>query len=137
VRQCVQIVAREQTGQGGQLGSLRSVRRKLYERLDRYRQNLEQAPLLSTAGQRQQLTHVLDLIWRYPLKRAAQDAINRQIRLGITDEALAELVIRRAADDDLCEVTDADPQAAPAEPEIICSLGLLPPESTSSENSEP
>lgn len=137
VRQCVQIVAREQTGQGGQLGSLRSVRRKLYERLDRYRQNLEQAPLLSTAGQRQQLKHVLDLIWRYPLKRAAQDAINRQIRLGITDEALAELVIRRAADDDLCEVTDADPQAAPAEPEIICSLGLLPPESASSENSEP
>lgn len=126
VARCVEITAEEQTAFGGQLGSLRSVRRKLWDRLGRYRKAQQARPTPFTPEVLEKLDPVLDLIWRYPLKRSAQDAIRRQIRLGITDEALVDLVLRRAKEGNLCEVSDADP-TEPAEPKIICSMGLVPP----------
>jgi superfamily II DNA or RNA helicase len=128
VARCVEIAAEEQTAFGGQLGSLRSVRRKLWDRLDRYRKLQHASPIPFTPQVLEKLEPVIDLIWRFPLKRSAQDAISRQMRLGITDEALVDLVLRRAADESLCEVTDTDPAEA-AEPRLICSLGLVVPTS--------
>jgi len=125
----VEIAAQEQTALGGHLGSLRSIRRKLWERLDRYRKQQHAHPSLFTPQVLTQLDGVLNLIWHYPLKRAAQEAISRQMRLGITDEALLELVLHRAADDNLCEVTDQD-QATRSEPRLICSMGLVRPSPT-------
>jgi hypothetical protein len=124
VARCVEIATEEQTSFGGQLGSLRSVRRKLWERLTRYRKLQQASPTLFSGQVMQQLDSVLDLIWRYPLKRAAQDAISRQMRLGITDEGLLELVLQRAEDENLCEVTDEE-QPSRAEPRLICSIGLV------------
>jgi superfamily II DNA or RNA helicase len=124
VARCIEIAAQEQTALGGQLGSLRSVRRKLWERLDRYRQNMQARPTLFTTEVLKKLDSVLNLIWRYPLKRSAQEAIGRQMRLSITDEALVELVLRRAEEDNLCEITDTE-LVEPAEPRLICSLGLV------------
>ncbi len=124
VARCVEIAAEEQTAFGGQLGSLRSVRRKLWDRLDRYRKREQASPTRFTPQALEKLEPVLDLIWRFPLKRSAQNAVSRQMRLGITDEALVDLVLRRAAEDNLCEVTDTDPAEA-AEPRLICSLGLV------------
>jgi hypothetical protein len=83
-------------------------------------------PTLFTPQVLEKLNPVLDFLWRYPLKRTAQDAIRRQMRLGITDEALLDLVLRRAEEDNLCEVTDRDP-AEPVEPRLICSLGPVAP----------
>ncbi|BCX11991.1 MAG: helicase [Thermosynechococcus sp.] len=123
VARCAEIATDEQTVLGGQLGPPRSVRRKLYERLDRYREQLQAKPTLFTSETLQQLDRVLDLIYRYPLKNAAKEAISRQMRLGITDEALLELVMRRAADENLCEITAEETQA-PTEPKVICSMGL-------------
>ncbi|GIV55241.1 MAG: hypothetical protein KatS3mg040_0009 [Candidatus Kapaibacterium sp.] len=45
------------------------------------------------------------------------------MRLGITDEALLDLVVQYAANENLCDVTTEDTQA-PVEPRIICSMGL-------------
>jgi hypothetical protein len=126
VARCVEIAAEEQTAFGGQLGSLRSVRRKLWERLTRYRKLQQANPTLFSAQVLQQLDSMLDLIWRCRLKRAAQDAISRQMRLGITDEGLLDLVLRRATDENLCEVTDED-QISRSEPRLICSMGLVRP----------
>jgi hypothetical protein len=105
------------------------VRRRLYDRLNLYREQLQARPTLFSSEIVQQLDSVLDLIWRYPLKNAAKDAISRQMRLGITDEALLEMVLRRAADENLCEVTDED-KPGPVGPRLLCSMGLvaaLPP----------
>jgi len=124
VARCVEIATAEQEALGGQLGSLRSVRRKLYERLKQYRDKLQQQPTLFTKETTEQLDRVLDLIWQYPLKESARDAISRQMRLGITDEALLELVVHRAMNDNLCEITE---ETTPdhAEPQIVCSMGLV------------
>lgn len=124
VARCVEIASEEQTALGGQLGSLRSVRRKIWDRLTQYRKRGQANPTLFSTDVLKQLDTVLDLIWRYPLKRSALDAISRQMRLGITDEGLLELVLRRAMDENLCEVTDED-QASRSEPRLICSLGLV------------
>jgi hypothetical protein len=129
VARCVEIATEEQTAFGGQLGSLRSVRRKLWDRLHRYRQSEQAKATLFTPQLLAQLDPLLDLIWRFRLKRRAQDAIGRQIRLGITDDALLDLVLRRAADDNLCEISETD-EAETAEPKLICSLGLVSPSSS-------
>lgn len=126
VARCVKIAAEEQVTSAGHLGSLRSVRRKLWERLTRYRKLQQGSPSLFSAQVLRQLDSVLDLIWRCPLKRAAQDAIGRQMRLGITDEGLLDLVLRRATDENLCEVTEED-QTSRSEPRLICSMGLVQP----------
>ena len=128
VARCVQLATDEQTAIGGQLGSLRSIRRKLWERLTRYHRQRQANPLLFSSQTPEQLDSVLDVIWRFPLKRAAQDAVSRQMRLGITDEALVTLVLRRAADDNLCDVRDDD-QEERGEPKLICSLGFVHPRS--------
>jgi len=124
VERCVRIVTEEETSQSGNLGNLRSVRRKLWERLNRYRQQLQNDPAKFTRAQLKRLDEVLNLIWRYPLKAAAQDSIRRQIRLGIQDQELFELVVRWLDEDSLCEVKEEETEEI-SEPKIICSLGLV------------
>jgi superfamily II DNA or RNA helicase len=125
VARCVQIAAEEETEFGGQLGSLRSVRRKLWDRLSRYRAALRSKSDLLSPLELLRLEPVIDLLWRYPLKLSARDAIGRQIRLGIADASLAGLAIRLADEERLCGVTDLDTQRQ--EPRLICSIGLVPP----------
>ncbi|MFQ3591019.1 MAG: helicase-related protein [Chloracidobacterium sp.] len=126
VTRCVELATEEEQGGAGHLGSLRGARRKLWERLDRYRRRQQEKPSLFDGQVLERLDSVLNLIWRHPLKRIAHDAINRQMRLGITDEGLLEMVLRRADDDSLCEVTNED-EASRAGPQLICSLGLALP----------
>ena len=61
-------------------------------------------------------------MYRYPLRESAKDTLNRQMRSGINDEQLAQLVVDLRADDRLCIVQDESEQQ---EPQIICSLGLF------------
>jgi len=75
-----------------QLGTLRSLRRKLYEYLRRYREQLKKKTLDSSiASQLEALERVMDLIYRYPLKAAAKEAIRRQLKLGIVEKLLEKL----------------------------------------------
>jgi hypothetical protein len=52
----------------------------------------------------------------------ARDTLNRQLRSGIDDEQLVNLVINLRADDRLCQVHE---EMEAEEPQIICSLGLF------------
>jgi superfamily II DNA or RNA helicase len=124
VARCVEEAVKEQQTLGGHLGSLRSVARKVYERLNRYRTEMNVQPsLFGSRGQQENLEKAIDLIYRYPLKERAREALRRQLRLGITDEDLAAMVLRFAEDGNLCQVKD-DEEKGPQEPQIICSLGL-------------
>ncbi len=51
----------------------------------------------------------------------AVDTLNRQLRSGIADEALAKLVIALRDEDRLCLIHEEEESQ---EPRIICSMGL-------------
>ncbi len=51
---------------------------------------------------RPSLLKAIDDIYRYPLRQMATDTLNRQLRAGISDEELAELVIALREEDRLC-----------------------------------
>jgi len=61
------------------------------------------------------------------LRQSATDTLNRQLRSGISDDKLAELVIALRDDDRLCIVHEEEQTH---EPQIICSLGLAAPGGT-------
>jgi len=120
---CVKILQEEQTTLGGQLGTLRSVRRRMYEELNRYRTQLRNTPIPSNTEESKRLEKVIDAIYRYPLKSAAEKAIRRQMQLGIQPDELLELAWQKLEENILCEIQQLP--AAPAEPQIICSMGLV------------
>ena len=63
----------------------------------------------------------LEDIYRYPLYQSATDTLNRQLKAGINDHDLIDLVFSLREDGRLCLVDEQDQQR---EPRLICSLGL-------------
>ena len=63
----------------------------------------------------------MEQIYRFPLRESATERLNRQLRSGVQDEQLAELVVNLYEDDKLCLVQE---EQEAQEPRIICSLGL-------------
>ena len=110
-----QIVA-EEKAVGGQLGRPSGARFKTYERLKNYAEAVK-GSLFDTA----QLTKAIEEIYRYPLRQSAIDSLNRQLRSGISNEKLADLVIALHDEDRLCQHSDHDEIQ---EPVLICSMGL-------------
>ena len=109
---------------GGQLGRPTGARFRTYTRLKVYADSIR-GELFDVP----ELHRALDDIYRYPLRQSAVDALNRQLRSGIDDGALADLVIAFRDDDRLC-LTGND-EAEIHEPRIICSLGLFGAENVS------
>jgi len=112
------MIAAQVESAGGQLGSPSGARRRSYERLKQYAEALT-GTLFPPS---QDLLSAIDDIYRYPLRETARDTLNRQMRSGITDEHLAQLVVDLRAEDRLCLVQERGEQR---EPQIICSLGLF------------
>ena len=74
------------------------------------------------------LHKAMDDIYRYPLRPSAIDTLNRQLRSGVDDTQLAEIVMALREEDRLCDTSDA---VEVREPQIICSLGLFDPDAGS------
>jgi len=117
VRQGVELIVSEERNVGGQLGRPSGAKFRTYERLKAF---VQAHPLFETDA----LKQVIQDIYRYPLQQAATDKLNRQLRSGIRDEQLAEMVVALHQEDKLCVVHERDEQH---EPQIICSLGLVYP----------
>lgn len=116
VRRGVNFIVAEEKSVGGQLGRPSGARFRAYERLKRYAEQVK-----GTLFEPPELAKAIEEIYRFPLRQSATDTLNRQLRAGITDEKLAELVLALRDDGRLCLVQD-DEQSD--EPQIICSLGL-------------
>jgi superfamily II DNA or RNA helicase len=121
VENAVDLMLRDDYNPGGQLGKANSPRRKAYDRLNAHVKQLEkEAPLFAT----DELKHVIDMLYRWPLRQSAREAIGRQIRAGLSDEDLARRVLELHRDDRL-SITDEDGEAGQNTPRILCSLGLF------------
>lgn len=121
VRKAVEITQEEDyiAATGGQLGRPNSTRRRAYEKLKRHLDELRaNQPLFL----RDELEQALDDIYRFPLLESARDRLNRQLRLQITDEDLAELAVGLWQDDRLSRKIESGEER---EARILCSLGLF------------
>lgn len=116
VQKGAQLIAAEEQSVGGQLGRPSGARFRIYERLERYARAIN-----GTLFESEALLKAIDEIHRYPLRQSAVDTLNRQLRSGISDEDLAQLVISLREEDALCAVQE---EQQTQEPRIICSLGL-------------
>jgi len=116
VKQAVAGIQTEQASTGGQLGKPSSARRRVYERLNHYIGQVK-----NTLFDIKPLHHAIDDIYGVPLTEAAKDLINHELRAGITDEKLAELILTLHDEDRLCIAKE---DAEIREPQIICSLGI-------------
>ncbi|MEI6196645.1 MAG: NgoFVII family restriction endonuclease, partial [Verrucomicrobiota bacterium] len=116
VRTGVELVAAEQRSEGGALGRPSSARRRVYEHLKNYAESMR-----GTLFDIKPLHRAIESIFTRPLQEAARETLGRELRTGISDEKLADLVLALHEEDRLCvHEEDADTR----EPRIICSLGI-------------
>ena len=116
VRKGTELIITEERSIGGGLGRPSGARFRVYERLKQYAKKVE-----GTVFDTPALKRSIEDIYRYPLRQSATDTLNRQLRSGISDQALVELVIALRDEDRLCIVQE---EKDTREPQIICSLGL-------------
>jgi hypothetical protein len=116
VQSAVGFIATEHRSEGGQLGRPSSARRRAYERLKDYADRVR-----NTLFDVKPLHRVIEAIYARPLTEATRDVLNQELRTGISDDKLAELVLSLHEEDRLCVPDD---EAQPQEPRIICSLGI-------------
>ena len=114
----VKHVVREEKRVGGQLGRPSGARFRTYTRLKQYAEAIK-GQLFDVDA----LHKAIDDIYRYPLRQSAVDTLNRQLRSGVDDMQLAEIVMSLREEDRLC--LTGDDGAEVQEPQIICSLGLF------------
>ena len=115
-------ITQEEKTSGGALGRPSGARFKAYERLKRFRENWGvKRDLFVTDEYLRRVEHVMEEIYRYPLYTSATDSLNRQIKAGIGDLSLFELIFAMREDGRLCIIEEHEQQH---EPKLICSLGL-------------
>jgi hypothetical protein len=103
---------------GGQLGRKSGARYRAYTRLDRWLLANKNGLFITDEIKR---TH--QDIYRFPLKEDAIDAINRELKSGVDDVKLVEMLCSLNEQDKLC-IRNEDEQKS-QEARIICSMGLV------------
>ena len=116
VRQGVELVLKEEKLVGGQLGRPSGARFRTYERLKQYAEEVK-----NTLFDKQELHRAIEEIYRYPLREAAKDALNRLLRTHASNEAIAEKVLALRDADALCVKRE---EVESREPRLICSMSL-------------
>lgn len=112
----VEHIAAEEKQVGGQLGRPSGARFRTYERLKRYADKVK-----GSLFDLPELGKAIEEVYRFPLRQTATDTLNRQMKVGISDDKLAELVLALREEDRLCLIQDEEEHG---EPQIICSMGL-------------
>ncbi len=125
VRLGVENIVKDEKSFGGNLGRPSGARSRTFVRLQDFI-----AKNQGTIWVTQDLIKAVDDIYKYPLRESARDALSRQLRSGIEDQRLAELIVSLRGEDRL-SVIEQDQIEDSREPQIICSLGLVPASQTS------
>ena len=112
----VKLIVETEKSVGGQLGRPSGARFRTYERLKAYAEGVK-----GTLFDLPDLRHAIEDIYKFPLLQSATDTLNRQLKSGMDDPRLAELVVSLRQDARLCRVSET---VESNEPQVICSLGL-------------
>lgn len=117
VKKGVDLAREDEKASSGSLGKKTGVKYRTYMRLDRFCKENEGTLFVS-----EQLKKGVDDIFKYPMKEFARETLNRQMKGGISDDDLAQLVVSLREEGKLVITNDEDqPRKSP---QIICSLGL-------------
>ncbi|MBP6871653.1 MAG: helicase [Bacteroidales bacterium] len=103
---------------GGQLGKKSGARYKVYMILTRYIEEFK-----NTLFDTDSLKKAIGDIYKYPLRESAKDILNRRLRIGVTDDQLAAIVVELRNEGRLCLVEEESGETLSA-PQIICSMGI-------------
>lgn len=115
VEKAMKVIREEEKNTGGGLGKKSGVKYRAYTRLDNY---CKKFPLFAS----ETLKKAVDDIYKYPLKEFARETLSRQMKAGINDDELADMVVSLREEDKLSIIHDDEQRSR--EPHIICSLGL-------------
>jgi len=118
VKQAVKLAEAEAVKSGGQLGSKSSARYKAYGILTRYYESIKYTLFDVDA-----LKKTINDIYHYPLRETARELINRRIKLGCTDEEMANVCMQLRDEGRLCIIEKQDRENCKT-PHILCSLGI-------------
>ncbi len=116
VAEGVRLIVETEKSVGGQLGRPSGARFRTYERLKAYAESIN-GTLFATP----ELFKAIEDIYKCPLLQTAVDTLNRQLKSGVSNEELAQLVVSLRADGRLCRVAE---DGESTEPQVICSMGL-------------
>jgi hypothetical protein len=122
VQAAVAHITTERRTVGGQLGRPSGARYRTYTRLEHYSQTLR-GTLLEDLPHTQMLFKAIEQLYHYPLREDAKLKLNRQIRSGVNNEQLAELVVTLYEENKLCFVQETQEEGGEAQ--IICSMGVV------------
>lgn len=117
VQRGIALIQEDEKNTGGSLGRKSGVKYQVYMRLDQYCKSLQNTLFAPEA-----LKKAIDDIYKRPLKEFARETLNRQLKAGINDEELANLVISLREEEKLTIVNEEE--QTEKMPQIICSLGL-------------
>ena len=117
VQQAVENIVKDEKSFGGTLGKKADVKYKVYMRLTNYFDKYKDTLFIN-----EEIKKAIDEIYKYPLREFGRNTLNRQLKAGITDDNLVELVISLREENKLCIVSENE--EIYNEPQIICSLGL-------------
>ncbi len=117
VKKAVDFIKEDEVTAGSSLGKKTGVKYRVYMRLDRFFKENEETLFIT-----EELKKAVDDIFKYPLKEFARDTLNRQLKAGISDDMLADLVVSLRDEDKLC-ITDEEVDSLRL-PQIICSMGI-------------
>ena len=119
----VEHLRQEERSTHGALGRPSGARFKSYDRLKRLLDDQgAERDLFFTDQLVRDIEKAMADIYEYPLFQSAIDIINRQLKTGIGDRDLAELIISLRGDGRLCMIQDRD--NTHSDMRIICSMGL-------------
>ncbi len=120
VERSLELAQATDASTAGTLGKKTGVRYRTYMQLDRYCQEYEGTLFVNDA-----LKRAVDEIYQYQLTEFARETINRQLRNGISDADLVNLVVSLREEAKLCLTDDDGPTRK--DPYIVCSMGLTLP----------
>jgi SNF2 family DNA or RNA helicase len=120
VQKGLALIHDDERSQTGTLGKRTSAKYRVFHRLTEYSKKRE-GELFAPP---EDLKKAVDAVWRFPLREYARETLNRELRAGIKDETLAELVLSLWEQNKLV-IENNDEDVNSTQPQILCSLGII------------